>query len=99
MANGLHNHADQVVRGLEEMLERLSVRLCAGIRAQIGLDVLDRSLQSIQAVVHFPEFVLGDDHLARRDLQRVGPAAGLVSPLPVGGPAELSRTAGPGELG
>jgi hypothetical protein len=49
--------------------------------------------------VHPPEIVLGHDDLAGRHAERVGPPAGLVGPLAVGGATEPPGAARSGELG
>lgn len=76
------------------MFERGSVGLRARRTAQIGIDVFDGSLQPVQTVVQPVEFLLGDDHLSDRHVERVRTPTRFVGPLPVRRAAEPPRTTG-----
>jgi hypothetical protein len=51
------------------MFERLPIVLGPRRPPKVGGYVLDGRFQPVQAIVHPPEVLLGDDHLPRRDLE------------------------------
>jgi len=80
------------------VLERLPVGAGPGIAAKVGAHILDGRLEPVQAIVQGLQIRLAHDGLPVWDPQRVGPAAGLVRPLPVRAAAEDPGTARPGQL-
>jgi hypothetical protein len=83
LPEGLYNRSHQVSYRIAEMLERLPVRLGAGITGQVCVHVLEGGLEAVQAIVQSGQVDCGHDDLSVRDAQRVGPMAGLVGPLSV----------------
>ena len=93
-----HDHSHQITRRVAEMVEGLLVRLGSRRPGQVGIDILDGSLEPVQAVVQLGQLRLGHHHLPRRDAQCITSGPGFVGALPVRTATEPAGTAGPGTL-
>jgi len=47
----LHNHSEQVLRRVVEVLEGLAVGPGPGLAAEVGVHILDGRLQPVEAIV------------------------------------------------